>query len=130
MPTQSRYKAAMSSREHYLRNKAAYKKKAYEHCKKARLRNRRFVYQYLAAHPCVDCGESNVLVLEFDHVRGTKKNDVAHMVHGSHSLETLRREIAKCEVRCANCHRIATAKRSGLDKRIEEVLVQPKDTLF
>jgi hypothetical protein len=73
-------------------------------------RNRLFVLDYLLGHPCVDCGERDPVVLDFDHVRGVKKAGVCFLANiGTASLETLRAEIEKCEVRCANCHRRKTA---------------------
>lgn len=70
--------------------------------------------RYLESHPCVDCGESDPVVLEFDHVRGRKRAEISALVSSSKSLSSLRAqldaEIAKCEVRCANCHRRKTAK--------------------
>ena len=73
---------------------------------------RDFVTQYLSSHPCVDCGESNIIVLEFDHTRGKKIEPVSVMVVRGHSIKNIAKEIEKCDVRCANCHRIATAKRN------------------
>lgn len=63
-----------------------------------------YVYEYLATHPCVDCGNNNVLTLTFDHVRGTKRGTLADMVGRGRSLETIKEEIGKCEVVCFNCH--------------------------
>ena len=69
-----------------------------------------FLLQYLLAHPCVDCGEDDVSVLEFDHIRGKKTADVMHLVLGSCAVKTLFKEIRKCEVRCANCHKRKTIR--------------------
>lgn len=74
-------------------------------------RNKDFVRDHLMSHPCVDCGEADIVVLDFDHVRGEKVNNVANMVNQGHSLESLKEEIAKCEVRCANDHRRRTHER-------------------
>ncbi len=66
------------------------------------------VREYLAEHSCVDCGNTDVRVLEFDHVRGVKRHHVSVMVRQGWSIKSVMEEIAKCEVRCANCHRIRT----------------------
>ena len=57
---------------------------------------------------CVDCGISDPRVLEFDHVTGTKLRDVCHAALSS--VEFAKAEAAKCELRCANCHRIKTVE--------------------
>lgn len=71
------------------------------------------VVKYLKDHPCVDCGEDDVIVLEFDHVRGEKVNHVSTMIHSTRSIEQIFDEIAKCEVVCANCHKRRTAMRGN-----------------
>jgi hypothetical protein len=71
-----------------------------------RVRYEAFVLEYLSTHPCVDCGESDPDVLEFDHVRG-KTRVVSKMT--CTSLEALIAEIERCEVRCVNCHMRRTA---------------------
>lgn len=50
-------------------------------------------------------------VLEFDHVRGVKRAEVSEMA--GYSLRSARAEIAKCEVRCGNCHRRKTIRERG-----------------
>lgn len=83
-------------------NKARYKK-----------RNKEFVLNYLKKHPCIDCGESDIRCLEFDHVRGQKISHVALLLHHVCSLNVIKNEIKKCDVRCANCHRKRTSDTQG-----------------
>ncbi|MEA2445721.1 MAG: hypothetical protein QOJ12_3013 [Thermoleophilales bacterium] len=70
----------------------------------------RWVYAYLSAHACVDCGLTDPVLLEFDHV-GSKRNGVMALAWSEYSLETIIREISQCEVRCCNCHRRRTCER-------------------
>lgn len=72
---------------------------------------REYVYQYLLAHPCVDCGSNNVLTLSFDHIRGEKRGNISDMVHRGRSMETIKAEIEKCDVVCFNCHMRREKKR-------------------
>lgn len=78
-------------------------------------RNLNHAHGVLARSACVDCGEHDMLVLEFDHV-GVKRGQVSQMVFNV-SLATLEREIAECEVRCCNCHRRVTAARRRLARQ-------------
>jgi transcription elongation factor Elf1 len=59
------------------------------------------------ASGCVDCGEENHIVLDFDHLKD-KKYNISRMIHDGFSWAAIKKEIAKCEVVCANCHRIRT----------------------
>ena len=76
------------------------------------LRNQRRMVEYLRAHPCVDCGETDILVLEFDHLRDKTAN-VGTLLMRRSEWRRILEEIAKCEVVCANCHRRRTARRSN-----------------
>ena len=71
---------------------------------------------YLAKHPCVDCGENNPMVLQFDHVRGKKFKPLSRMWTTGYSLERIEKEVEKCDIRCANCHSIRTAKQQQWNK--------------
>jgi hypothetical protein len=71
-------------------------------------RNITFVKEYLLSHPCVDCGEKDIIVLDFDHIKDKKIKAISSMCYATYGLETIVKEIAKCEVRCANCHRRIT----------------------
>lgn len=69
------------------------------------------INKYLEEHPCTDCGETDIVVLEFDHVSGEKDQNISDAIRRGWSLARLFKEIEKCEVRCANCHRRVTHKR-------------------
>lgn len=66
---------------------------------------------------CIDCGyNKHPAALDFDHVQGTKSFVLSRSM--GRCIETLQAEIAKCVVRCSNCHRIKTfeARQSGQNK--------------
>ena len=66
---------------------------------------------YLSNQSCVDCGESDPIVLDFDHKSSDNKfKTVAKMLSGHYSWNSVMSEIDKCDVRCANCHRRRTYK--------------------
>ena len=69
---------------------------------------REFIYSYLSKHPCIDCGEKDLRVLDFDHIKGKAKS-VSELVRSGASVERVRVEIKLCVVRCANCHRKKTS---------------------
>lgn len=99
-------------RQHYLRNTAYYLRKARLRNNKIALISRQYIWDYLSKHPCTDCGETDPIVLEFDHI-SDKRYDVSAFSRREASLAKLESEIAKCEIRCANCHRRKTAKQLG-----------------
>ena len=75
--------------------------------------NRRAVWAHLKTHPCVDCGESDLVVLDFDHRDPTQKIQTVAALTRTAPLAVLLAEIAKCDVRCGNCHRIRTVEQLG-----------------
>jgi hypothetical protein len=91
-------------KDHYTKNKARYQQQR----KKRREESARQVLEYLLSHPCVDCPESDPACLDFDHVRGKKRDEISRMVGKCLSWAVIKAEIAKCDVRCANCHRKKT----------------------
>ena len=109
-------------KEHYRRNKPYYLAKNVAARVAQRRSNRDVAYQYLSTHPCVDCGESDPVVLDFDHVDpATKLWSVGTMLSRQAS-PAIEREIAKCVIRCANCHRMRTAQQIGSYRLGEDVL--------
>lgn len=95
-------------RNHYQKNRDYYLKKALARNNEKREEIRAYIWAYLEKHPCVDCGESDPIVLDFDH----KKDKIAAVstIQKDHNLKKIEQEINKCTVRCANCHRRKTAK--------------------
>ena len=92
-----------------------YQKNKLTHKKRTKVRNdvtatnvRKFIFEYLSNHPCVDCGESDPIVLEFDHVK-KKTASISQMMRKRQKLDEIKKEIGQCEVRCANCHKRKTA---------------------
>lgn len=64
--------------------------------------------------PCADCGGRYPMVcMDFDHVRGEKINSISVMVRDGSSWEAILAEVEKCDVVCANCHRVRSAARGG-----------------
>lgn len=99
------------SRDYYNNNKHLWQERyRYKFHSPKRETARLYVYNYLKEHPCVTCGESDPVVLEFDHLDPTTKvSTVSHlMLKGS--LDELITEIKKCQVLCANCHKRKTAR--------------------
>ncbi len=96
------------SRKYYTENTDKHKKETYKRKTLIIERNRTFVYEHLVNNSCVDCGESDPRVLEFDHTKD-KIHNISYMIQSGHSVENIENEIKKCEVRCANCHRRKTS---------------------
>ena len=70
-----------------------------------------YIGPYLLNHPCVDCGEKDILVLQFDHRdRKMKEGEIRRIIQAGAPLEKVINEIKKCDIRCANCHRRKTEK--------------------
>jgi hypothetical protein len=96
-------------REHYLKNREAYVARESARMSSYRIENRALIRAYLSAHPCVDCGETDIVLLEFDHIDPkTKTAEVALLLAGRRWKRVLE-EIEKCVVRCVACHRRRTA---------------------
>jgi hypothetical protein len=80
-------------------------------------RNIEWLYSYLSASTCADCGLADPLVLEFDHV-GLKRRNVTTMAWDGYGQDAIQIEMNKCEIRCANCHRRKTfAERNAFRHR-------------
>lgn len=103
----------------YIKNhspKCHQRRKDYK--KKSIANNKILVADYLKIHPCIDCGESDPVVLDFDHRDPeSKRASISQLVYMMHSSrDILLTEIEKCDVRCANCHRRKTFRERDYTK--------------
>jgi hypothetical protein len=93
----------------YYENHQHYRNTHNRSREKHRELNARKVFEYLRLHPCINCGESDPIVLEFDHRdRNEKTGSISNLIRNA-SWSRVQSEIQKCDVLCANCHRRKTA---------------------
>lgn len=103
----------IDSKAHYVKHRATYIDKARRFKEKNVPVAIDFLRKYLQAHPCVDCGESDILVLQFDHIEDDGHNTPLGSLVYSGLVRRIKQELSKCEIRCANCHQ----KRHILDRK-------------
>lgn len=100
--------------------------KAYDRKRKNLKINQNIIIEFLQKNPCIDCNNNDILVLEFDHRDpSTKYKNVGELL--CYATSTVLKEIEKCDVRCANCHRIKTSKTRN-DYRYQAFLYAIKTT--
>ena|ERR1700722_6857993 len=85
----------------------------YKAAKRQKERQRSKLITFKQNRPCVDCkGIFPHYVMDFDHIEGSKKFNVSVGKH-RYPWKVVMEEIAKCELVCANCHRIRTYNRQA-----------------
>lgn len=97
-----------ASKAHYLKNKSKYlmRNKTY------RLQIKDFIKRIKEDHPCMDCGNRYpYYVMDFDHREGEKKSNDINFLSNTGRIGAVKVEIAKCDLVCANCHRVRTHNR-------------------
>jgi transcription elongation factor Elf1 len=87
-------------REYYRKNAV----KRQEQNKKWKMKVRKWYQDYKKTLKCEKCNETHTTCLEFHHVKG-KDGTISNMVSGGYSVDRIKKEMAKCIVLCANCHR-------------------------
>ena len=107
---------AAYKREHYRAHRERYIANALRRKRNIAEERASELVAFFRRQPCVDCGETDPLVLEFDHL-GDKSFNIAKGVR-DHRWESVLDEIRKCEVVCANCHRRRTALRGGFARAV------------
>jgi hypothetical protein len=110
------YGNSRRSKEHYAKYKDEYLKRAAS--RNARIREENFtsMRQYLKDKVCLDCGETDPVVFEFDHRNPSEKKYGISKMMPSYNWPSILTEIEKCDVVCANCHKRRTAKQFGWRK--------------
>ena len=111
--------APCRAREWKTQNKDRWDESHRRYVNKRRNEARDVLNAYKLAAGCVDCGYAeHAVALDFDHLPGFEKSlDLCAATARGWPMSRIMEEVAKCEVVCANCHRVRT-----LERRIEEVL--------
>lgn len=102
-------------KQHYLQNREKYLEKALRRNKKQGEVIAKYLFNILSKSQCIDCEKKDIIVLKFDHIKN-KQFGIAEMYQKRYSLAAIKKELRKCVVRCANCHRRKTAKDVGFWK--------------
>lgn len=107
--------ARASEERERIRNDPAYYARAKQRTKAAKTKRRDYISEIKLYLGCKDCGyRDHPDALEFDHLPGTVKLfNIGDLK--LHSLKKLHDEMAKCEVICANCHRVRTSSRRNAE---------------
>ena len=106
-------------REHYRR----YPRRNYERNKAKARSNKRWLYEYLKTKQCEweGCEINDPDMLVFDHLSPeSKRGELSRMAWQTYSLETIKAEVAKCRVLCANHHQKHTIRQFGYKKWLTE----------
>ena len=90
------------SRNHYEANKEAIK--AQLNARRKQLRAEWYLFK--SALKCIKCGFSHIAALDFHHTDPSKKDGIVSKLISDGRFRKAREEASKCEVLCANCHRI------------------------
>lgn len=99
------------ARAHYAANKESYVRSA-EQTKLRRKETLQAILNIAKDKPCMDCGTKYPpYVMDFDHVRGEKKFNIATVKSRRFSVKKVLEEIDKCDLVCSNCHRLRTWSR-------------------
>lgn len=106
------------SKRHYHQNKSEYRKR--------NIQTTRITHEYIfnlkAQTACADCGlKYHPVVMDFDHLPEYVKRDHISSLARNRTLAVVKAEIAKCEIVCANCHRMRTLHRAGNDPAASDV---------
>ena len=92
-----------ATRRRYYRNN---KRKINQYAFQWRRKRYDWFIKYKQTHPCERCGQSDYRCLEFHHPEGRKESNLSVGSMINHRKETLLEEMKRCQILCANCHKI------------------------
>lgn len=106
-------------KEHYEKYRNEYLERGKIRRAKLRAEFRSNMLKFLDGKACIKCGENDIRVLELDHIDATQKDfSISHAVRIGKNWIQVQEEIKKCQILCANCHKIKTAEEYGWYKNI------------
>jgi hypothetical protein len=104
-------KRRLKWKEYYYKHGSKYRENATIRNRKLKNKLRSQMLEYLSDKSCLNCGISDVRVLDFDHIDPlTKSFSIARAIADITSWDKILIEIDKCQILCANCHKIKTAQ--------------------
>ena len=101
MPYKDLEKRRECRRRWYANNKKSEK----DYVKKRKNKIKKWFTEYKSNLKCSKCAEKHISTLEFHHHFKDKEMGIAEMTHNGYSINRIKKEINKCIVLCANCHR-------------------------
>ncbi len=103
MPYKDSKKQYESQHQYYLKNKEKYR----DNVRRTRKERLKWFSEIRSSLKCKKCGENHPGALDFHHINSEEKEGViGRMVNEMRSKKKILAEIDKCDVLCANCHRI------------------------
>lgn len=100
MPFKDPEKKREYRRKWYKENKISER----NHVRRRKKEIKKWFHEFKSKLCCSKCGENHPAIIDFHHT-GKKENQVAQMVHWGYSIDKIKKELEKCQVLCANCHR-------------------------
>jgi hypothetical protein len=96
---------------HYARYRENYLKRAKHRRQTIKSALRKKMLEYLSNKYCEICGFDDIRTLDFDHIDPSVKNfSISRGMSDCLSWDDILKEIKKCRILCANCHKIRTAE--------------------
>ena len=101
MPYKDLEKRRACRRKWYAENKKSEK----GHIKRRKLKIKKWFWEYKSGLRCSKCGENHIATIDFHHRIKNKEKGISRMVADGYSIDRIQKELEKCDVLCANCHR-------------------------